>query len=48
MENKPKGAYIPTTSVGTYAPPVGAVAEAWVGKLEPSQEEDVLRILKKN
>jgi hypothetical protein len=26
----------------------GTVAEAWVGKLEPSQEEDVLRILKKN
>jgi len=26
----------------------GTVAEAWVGKLEPSQEEDVLRVLRKN
>jgi len=26
----------------------GTVAEAWVGKLEPSQQEDVLRVLRKN
>jgi hypothetical protein len=26
----------------------GTVAEAWVGKLEPTQEEDVLRVLRKN
>jgi len=26
----------------------GSVAEAWVGKLEPPQEEDVLTVLRKN
>lgn len=26
----------------------GTVADVWVGKLEPSQEEDVLRVLRKN